>query len=602
MPLFPRKRKPASDALSPEAQAFVDRLAPEALEVEQDALRFPGRAYLLPLSLRTDKALPGDPNSPWKGLTPEFFFAGFPMVFSLALQLLPPAEAQQQVRFRRASVEAITELLQQRLGRRPNPAEIQALQHLQEVEGALAIGFQVFRMYLLVAWFVPEEKTMLDQAERWRRALESQLAARRLTPQRLVFVADQALLHLQPGGFFQAGSPQSHVFLPEILSLLPRPFHRQPPPEDAVFLGRHLLANRDVYFSFRLGLDPKVGQATHNITLILGEQGSGKTTLARLMMVQRLLQGRAIFSLDPEGENNALAQALGGVVVPVEPPKDPETCLLHPIQGDTVEELFSAARFFLSAILGDLAREPTAVAAIHEAVRDLHSRHPRRGRFTLGELREALGMVPSEMGAALAAALSPYVRGGIWEGYFDRPRALLEPTLKAGEWRNFDLTRLGEETKDVVLTALTWYIHRVVTVGRHPMDVFIDEGWRLLRMPAFRDLLDELGRRGRKRDVGIVFITHLPREVLENPTSLALASTAFVGRLPPNLAEQLFRSFGFDQERSRQLGELTARLPRGQMLAVPVAGRGHPFPLEVVVPPAWLRRFDELAPKPREVA
>ena len=63
MPLFPRKR-PTPSGLSPEALAYMDRMAPEALEVLEDALHFPGRAFLLPLSVRSDRALPGDRQSP----------------------------------------------------------------------------------------------------------------------------------------------------------------------------------------------------------------------------------------------------------------------------------------------------------------------------------------------------------------------------------------------------------------------------------------------------------------------------------------------------------------------------------------------------------
>ena len=581
-----RRNRPGALQSDP---ALVERLAPEAVELEPDAVRFPFRAVLLPVTVRAEKALPGDPRGFWKALGPHLFFVGYPMWYSVALVKLPPGEAQQKVRFRRAATEALTDILARKLHRRPNPAETRAIEHMTQIEGELALGRDVFRLHLMAAWTVPDDPNLRERAERLRRAIEGRIRAAGLIPQRLVYVPEQALYHLQPGGDVRAAAePPGYVFADEAPGLLPRPRRRVPPPEDAVWIGVHMREGRDVYFSFSRGLDPAAAPPTHNITLILGEQGSGKSTLMRLMLVQRLLQGRAVLSLDPEGEYNDLCRALGGEVVPVHPPEDPEVCLLHPVQGETVEELFAAARFFLAAILGRTAAAPAAVAAIHQAVKEWAERNPGRAVLPLSELREALALTRLPDGHALAASLAPYVRGGLWEGFFDRPRALLAPRLEPGEWRNFDLTRLREETKDAALAALAWFVYRAVTVGRNPMDVFVDEGWRLLRMPAFRDLLDELGRRGRKRDVGIVFATHLPRDLLDDPTSLALASTVFVGRLPPEAAGTLYRSLGMDPERARALAEETARLRRGEFLAAPAAGHGQAFPVQVAPPPEWL--------------
>ena len=90
-----------------------------------------------------------------------------------------------------------------------------------------------------------------------------------------------------------------------------------------------------MFFSFKEGLDPEAPPPPHALTLILGEMGSGKTSLMRLILLQRLLQGRTAVSLDPEGENNRLCAALGGRVIPAGVPDDPETCLVHPLQAET---------------------------------------------------------------------------------------------------------------------------------------------------------------------------------------------------------------------------------------------------------------------------
>jgi len=48
-------------------------------------------------------------------------------------------------------------------------------------------------------------------------------------------------------------------------------------------------------------------------------------------MLQRLLQGRTVISIDTEGENNKLCEAVGGRVVPAGIPEDTETCLIQQV-------------------------------------------------------------------------------------------------------------------------------------------------------------------------------------------------------------------------------------------------------------------------------
>jgi DNA helicase HerA-like ATPase len=208
--------------------------------------------------------------------------------------------------------------------------------------------------------------------------------------------------------------------------------------------------------------------------------------------------------------------------------------------------------------------------------------------MSVSDLVESLGTVPSVDAAIPAALLRPYMRGGLWEGFFDRPQALLTADIPAGTWLNFDLSALRSENRAIVHSVLTWFLYHVVTVGKRPLDVFIDEGWRLLRAGPFADLLDELGRRARKRGVGVTLITHLPADLKHSPTALSLAATAFIGRLGPEEAAAFFRSLGVPGAEADRQADVVARLPPRVFLAAPSGGRGALFPVLVTVPPAWL--------------
>jgi len=434
-------------------------------------------------------------DRPWSRLGADVFFPNLPVLYSLALRREPPDVLRGSLRARRTLFEDFMMALAEKTGRRPSMAERSADHAMDAAESELTLGKPAFQIALMSALFV--ERDRFEEAEAARRVIESNLRARGLTAQRLFYIAERALHHFQPGGLLFPGLDEPTLFLDEALPLLPSPSRQVLPVEDSVWIGTHARDGRDIHFSFTRGLDPAVPPPPHAITLILGEPGAGKTTLLRWIMLQRILQGRTVISIDPEGENNRLCEAVGGRVVPAGIPEDKETCLIHPLQGENPAELL--------------------LAALHEAVKRGWER--RAGSTTISELVETLGTVNAPEAAMPLALLRPFMHGGLFEGFFDRPKSLLSPHFPAGGWWNFDLSSLREENRAIVHAVLAWFLYHAVTVGRQPMDIFIEEGWRLLRSGPFTDLLDELGRRARKRGVGVTLITHLPADLMKNPTS-----------------------------------------------------------------------------------
>jgi hypothetical protein len=563
-------------------------VAPEAVEVGEDHLVFPG-GVLLPLSAR-GSGVPGMPDRPWSRLTADVFYTNLPTIYSLAFRREPPDVLRGSLRARRTLFEGFMLAMAEKTGRRPSMAERSADTAMDAAESELSLGKPAFKAALMAGVFV--ERSRFEEAEAARQVIEAGLRARGLTSQRLYYIAERALHHFQPGGQLFPGLDEPTLFLEETLPLMPAPSRQVMPVEDSVWIGTHARDGRDVHFSFTRGMDPAVPPPPHATTLILGEPGAGKTTLLRWVLLQRLLQGRTVISIDPEGENNRLCEAVGGKVVPAGIPEDKETCLIQPLQGESPAELLLAVRFLMAALGGESVLSPGVQAALHEAVKRRWERKP--GTQTIAELVETLGTVNAPEAAVPLALLRPFMRGGLFEGFFDRPKALLSPNFPPGQWWNFDLSSLREENRAIVHAVLAWFLYHAVTVGKQPMDIFIDEGWRLLRSGPFTDLLDELGRRARKRGVGVTLITHLPADLMKNPTSLSLASTAFIGRLGPDEAFAFFRSLGVPETEARKNAETVSRLPPRVFLAAPSGGRGSLFPVLVTIPQAWLAFWKHL--------
>ena len=575
---------------------FIASIAPEAVEVREDHLVFPG-GILLPLSAR-GTGVPGMADRPWSRLSADLFYTNLPLLYSLTLRREPPDTLRGSLRARRTLFEGMMMALAEKTGRRPSMAERASDSAMDAAESILTMGKPAFRASLMTGLFV--EKDSFERAEAARRVIEAGLRARGLTAQRLFYIAERALHHFQPGGQLFPGLDEPLLFLEETLPLMPGPARQVMPVEDSVWIGTHVRDGRDVHFSFSKGFDPSVPPPPHATTLILGEPGAGKTTLLRWIMLQKLLQGRTVISIDPEGENNRLCEAVGGRVIPAGVPADKDTCLMHPLQANDPAEMLLAVRFLVASLAGESVLSPGVQAALHEAVKRRWDRRP--GAMSIVDLVETLGTVNAVDSAVPMALLRPYMRGGLWEGFFDRPTALLSPDFPAGVWWNFDLSSLREENRAIVHSVLAWFLYHAVTVGKRSpapdaspgMDIFIDEGWRLLRSGPFADLLDELGRRARKRGVGVTLITHLPADLMKNPTSLNMASTAFIGRLAPDEAFAFFRSLGVPEGEARRNAEMVSRLPPRVFLAAPSGGRGALFPVMVTIPPVWLEFWKKL--------
>lgn len=570
-------------------EPFVSSIASEAVEVLEDHLLFPG-GFLLPLSARGSN-VPGMADRPWSRLRADVFYPNLPVMYSLVLRREAPDVLRGSLRARRTLFEGFMLALAEKTGRRPSIAERSTNQAMDVAESELALGKPAFKTSLLSALFI--ERNRFEEAENARRVIESNLRARGLSAQRLFYIAERALHHFQPGGKLFPGLDEPTLFLEEMLPLIPLPSRQVLPASDSVWIGTHAKDGRDVHFSFSKGLDPALPPPPHATTLILGEPGAGKTSLLRWMMLQRLLQGRTVISIDPEGENSKLCRSLGGQVIPAGIPQDPDTCLIHPLQGESPAEMLLAVRFLIATLAGEAVLSPAVLAVLHEAVKRRWERRP--GVISITEFVETLATINSPDAAMPIALLRPFMRGGLFEGFFDRPKALLSPHFPAGRWWNFDLSSLREENRAIVHAVLAWFLYHAITVGKQPMDIFIDEGWRLLRSGPFTDLLDELGRRARKRGVGVTLITHLPADLMKNPTSLNLASTAFIGRLAPDEAFAFYRSLGVPESEARKHAETTSRLPPRVFLAAPSAARGALWPVLVSIPQSWIQFWKQLS-------
>jgi hypothetical protein len=219
----------------------------------------------------------------------------------------------------------------------------------------------------------------------------------------------------------------------------------------------------------------------------------------------------------------------------------------------------------------------------------------RHDVISFSDLVEKCATISSPDVFIAISLLEPYAQGGINSGFFDRPNALLSTDFDAGTWINFDLSQMQAESKSkiIVYIMLAAFLRDAVTVGRNPMDIFIDEGWILLRTKVFRDMLDELGRRARKRDVAVVLTTHLPSDFLKYETSMNLATNSFIGHMEKSQALGYLDSLGVPPEKAAETAAIISNLNPYEFIAVPAGFSTLPFPVRVLIPSTWLTIFEK---------
>jgi hypothetical protein len=570
-------------------------VAPESINLEPDDHVILARGAFLPLTV-VASGVPGAKERIWTSISAETFLDLLPVAYSFLIRMETPVEAKAKFTAGRTVYEGILSAMAQKFGRTPSLHEQSQVDRMQFAEARVTEGDALYKVCLLLAIYCSNDQVKIG--ERKRRELEGKLRQILLQPQRFYYEPIKALRHLQPGGLaFPVKEPPA-LFEQEALALIPRLSCPKFPADDAVWIGRHLRERTEVFYSFKYGLTSQ--PIPTSLITILGGPGEGKTYLMRSILVQRLLMGRTVVTIDPEGENNKFCKALGGTVIPANIPEDPNTCLMHPLTGtlspdntNYPAQVLENLLFVLKLVHGESPITPGVENLLGMAIMKIWL--DRHDVISFSDLVEKCATISSPDVFVAISLLQPYAQGGINSGFFDRPNALLSPDFEAGTWINFDLSQMQAESKSkiIVYIMLAAFLRDAVTVGQNPMDIFIDEGWVLLRTKVFRDMLDELGRRARKRDVAVVLTTHLPSDFLKYETSMNLATNSFIGHMEKSQALGYLDSLGVPPEKAAETAAIISNLKPYEFIAVPAGFSTLPFPVRVLIPSTWLTIFEK---------
>jgi type IV secretory pathway VirB4 component len=292
--------------------------------------------------------------------------------------------------------------------------------------------------------------------------------------------------------------------------------------------------------------------------VVLAKSGAGKSYLVKLEALRSLYRGVDVAVVDPDGEYQRLAHAVGGAYLALGAPGVRLNPLdLHP--GDDAEpaaDALTRRALFVHALVEVMAGQPLSPeqrAALDRAVVACYQRagitaDPRTHRRPAPLLDDLAHALDSDAGrdpaaGTLAAQLAPYVSGS-WRGLFDGPTT----TRPGGRLVVFGIGDLPEALAGVdTMLALDAVWQRLAAAQRHRRQlVVVDEAWLLLRDPAGARFLWRLAKTARKHWCGLTVVTQDVGDVLASELGQAVVANAatqvLLGQAPQALGA-LARAF-----------------------------------------------------------
>jgi type IV secretory pathway VirB4 component len=279
--------------------------------------------------------------------------------------------------------------------------------------------------------------------------------------------------------------------------------------------------------------------------VILARSGAGKSYLAKLEALRWLYQGVQVLVVDPDGEYQPLADAVGGTILRLGAPG----VHLNPLDLGTEPDALTRRALFCHTLIPVLLGQPLDPAATAVLDRAAVAAYTSRGITSdprtharpaplLADLAHALEQDPDPAGQGLAARLAPYVTGS-FRGLFEQPTS----TRPDGHLLVVCLRELAEELKGAGTLLALDTIWRTVSdpIRRRRRLVVIDEAWTLMAQPAGAWFLYRLAKSARKHTCGLSVVTQDAPDLLSTELGQVVVANAatqvLLGQAPQALPQ-----------------------------------------------------------------
>lgn len=507
-------------------RSVPDLIAPGSFEERRDRVEVDGRASRV-------LVLSDYPRSVTPNWLAPLLDGEYPIDFSLHIQPVPSDAAARALELGLVRFES-SRRLRERTGRLASVEAELAYDDMERLRIAIERGDQrVFQASAYMRVYGQTPAALDEAAQHVEAALNAQLAAAR-----------PALFEMLPG--LLSCLPAGQDYLRRLRNLdttslaTLMPFaSSQAGDREGILVGLQRPAGGPVVLDL-------FGRENAN-SVVFAQSGAGKSYANKLDALRALLAGIHYTVIDPEGEYEPLARAVGGQIVrvsgassqhinPFDLPRRRAVETAGPDQGADEEDLDPLAAQVLSVqgllalMLEDDGRPPgqrergVLDRAIYRAYaaagieRDpgTHDREPPLLSDLIAILQE------EDDPHGLATSLQRYAGGSLGSMFSERTTVSLDSPFVV-----FDTRRLEEELRPLATYLIAQHIWREVRGELRRRLLLIDEAWTLLAYPAGAAFIERMARQARKHGLGLIVISQDVSDFLRSAAGqVVLANSA----------------------------------------------------------------------------
>jgi type IV secretion system protein VirB4 len=260
--------------------------------------------------------------------------------------------------------------------------------------------------------------------------------------------------------------------------------------------------------------------------VMFGPSGSGKTTLLLTLLVMAEKTGAVVVFFDKDRGGEILARAVGGTYLVLPSGSPTGMAPLRALSATPADVEFLTGWVTGLIVADGFVPKPEDERHISQAVETL-LRLPPELR-SLAEMRAFLGQADV---AGAGAHLAKWCRSGSLGWAFDGET---DRVSTDAPFLGFDMTAVLDDP-DVRGPAMAYLFHRISALmdGRR-LVLAIDEFWKALTDPVFRDMVNDKLKTIRKLNGVVILATQSPRDALASPIAHTLVEQCPTQILMPN--------------------------------------------------------------------
>lgn len=439
----------------------------------------------------------------------------------------------------------------------------QAIQDARAVEDSIVRGVE--KLYSM-SMYLKFENYDLKELTKSEKSLKELAYAKQIKLHPLVFKERQGIESLLPSGINRIGEEFS-LTSSNVSSSLPFTTAALNDP-DGIFYG---ITNGGSKVRF-----DRFSKTSKNYNgIVFATSGAGKSFAAKLEAYRSLFRGISVYVIDPEGEFKALCDYVGGTNIDINPESKTKVNPLQFFSNDIDSK--ETMRTHLGVVKGLiriwLSNKTYNRGIVSKAVNETYiekgiiledpstySKEPP----TVSDLIKSFEKQGSD-GKRIAVELLEYSKKGELGDLYDNPTTsdvdFNAPMIV------FNIQRVPEAEKQASIYYLSNFIWQKVLSDRKKKVLIIDEAHLLLKDESSASFIENLVRRGRKYNLGVICISQDVDDFLEHPQGSVIAKnadTALILSQKKQSIPNLVKAFDLsDIER-----DYITRLTKGQALFI----------------------------------